>query len=79
MFPACGNLSVLIGEKSHKLVTNDNAQHYEWHLGPKGGVLADEMGLGKTMEMIGLILSNPMKDAPKSAPHFTTKATLGTH
>lgn len=44
---------------------------------PKGGVLADEMGLGKTIAMIGLILSNPMKDPPVNQPYFTSKATLG--
>jgi hypothetical protein len=43
---------------------------------PVGGILADEMGLGKTMEMLGLILANPMKVAPKNGSFFSTKATL---
>jgi hypothetical protein len=34
------------------------------------------MGLGKTMEMLGLILANPMKEAPKNGSFFSTKATL---
>jgi SNF2 family DNA or RNA helicase len=30
----------------------------------RGGILADEMGLGKTIEVLGLILQNPMPNPP---------------
>ncbi len=63
--------------KEEKLVLLENASEHNLQFKPKGGVLADEMGLGKTVEMLGLILSNPMKQAPKSDPYFATKATLG--
>jgi SNF2 family DNA or RNA helicase len=63
--------------KEQKLVLFENANQHNLAFSPRGGVLADEMGLGKTMEMLGLILSNPMKQAPKSDPYFATKATLG--
>lgn len=64
--------------QEQKLVLFENANEHNISFNPRGGVLADEMGLGKTMEMLGLIVSNPMKEgAPKTAPYFATKATLG--
>lgn len=63
--------------EEEKLVLFENAKQHNLSFCPKGGVLADEMGLGKTVEMLGLMLSNQMKQAPKCDPYFATKATLG--
>eukprot|EP00029_Vermamoeba_vermiformis_P006184 TRINITY_DN2356_c0_g1_i1.p1 TRINITY_DN2356_c0_g1~~TRINITY_DN2356_c0_g1_i1.p1 ORF type:complete len:823 (+),score=195.71 TRINITY_DN2356_c0_g1_i1:366-2471(+) len=62
--------------EEEKLVLFENASEHNLKFAPKGGVLADEMGLGKTVEMLGLMLSNQMKQAPKCDPYFATKATL---
>eukprot|EP00029_Vermamoeba_vermiformis_P013986 TRINITY_DN896_c0_g2_i1.p1 TRINITY_DN896_c0_g2~~TRINITY_DN896_c0_g2_i1.p1 ORF type:complete len:954 (-),score=215.31 TRINITY_DN896_c0_g2_i1:65-2926(-) len=62
--------------EEQKLVLVENAHQYNIKMKVKGGVLADEMGLGKTIEMLGLMLANPMKQAPKNGSFFSTKATL---
>ena len=64
-----------------RLVLHETAREHDLSFRSKGGVLADEMGLGKTIEMLGLILSNPLKESPeidRKTPFFITKATLGT-
>ncbi len=71
------NILVKYTMQEEKLVLFENVSEHNLAFKPKGGVLADEMGLGKTLEMLGLMLSNPMKQAPKSDPYFATKATLG--
>jgi len=70
------NILVKHTSNEQKLVLFENASQHNLSFSPKGGVLADEMGLGKTMEMLGLIMSNPMKQAPECVPYFATKATL---
>jgi SNF2 family DNA or RNA helicase len=78
LIPVIRGSSILakIDLNEQKLVLSENARQYNVKLSPKGGILADEMGLGKTMEMLGLILANPMKVAPKNGSFFSTKATL---
>jgi SNF2 family DNA or RNA helicase len=46
---------------------------------PAGGILCDEMGLGKTVEMLALILNNPMDVANSQGIMFDDTPIIGNY